>query len=102
IWARRTWLPRPAAWRTWDAILSYTILATMSAGASSPPGGYVPALSTSWRHSGVQPAGICGSDLHQFTGQHSWKVNYPVILGHEFAGIVAKRGSKVRAFSEGD
>jgi len=50
----------------------------------------------------VQAVGICGSDLHQFTGKHSWKVNYPVVLGHEFAGIVAKAGVKVRGFSEGD
>ena len=50
----------------------------------------------------VQAVGICGSDLHQFEGKHSWKVNYPVVLGHEFAGIVAKKGRQVRAFSEGD
>jgi len=25
----------------------------------------------------VQAAGICGSDLHQYTGLQSWKVNYP-------------------------
>jgi L-iditol 2-dehydrogenase len=50
----------------------------------------------------VQAVGICGSDLHQYIGKHSWKVNYPVVLGHEFAGIVAKRGKKVRAFKEGD
>jgi alcohol dehydrogenase/L-iditol 2-dehydrogenase len=50
----------------------------------------------------VQAVGICGSDLHQYTGQHSWKVNYPVVLGHEFGGIVAKTGPRVRKFSEGD
>ena len=50
----------------------------------------------------VQAVGICGSDLHQYLGKQSWKVNYPVILGHEFAGVVAKRGRAVRAFSEGD
>jgi len=50
----------------------------------------------------VQAVGICGSDLHQYTGKHSWKVNYPVVLGHEFAGIVARRGREVRGFAEGD
>jgi alcohol dehydrogenase/L-iditol 2-dehydrogenase len=50
----------------------------------------------------VQAAGVCGSDLHQYIGQQSWTVNYPVVLGHEFAGIVAKAGSRVRGFSEGD
>lgn len=50
----------------------------------------------------VQAVGICGSDLHQYTGKQSWKVNYPVVLGHEFSGVVTKRGRKVRKFAEGD
>jgi len=50
----------------------------------------------------VRAVGICGSDLHQFTGKQSWKVNYPVVLGHEFAGIVARRGKNVHGFAEGD
>ena len=31
----------------------------------------------------VENVGVCGSDLHQWTSEHSWKVNYPVVLGHE-------------------
>ncbi len=50
----------------------------------------------------VQAVGICGSDLHQYSGKQSWHVNYPVVLGHEFAGVVAKTGSRVRGFKEGD
>src|SRR5277367_4332833 len=50
----------------------------------------------------VQAAGICGSDLHQYTGKQSWQVNYPVVLGHEFAGFVAKTGSRANRFTEGD
>jgi alcohol dehydrogenase/L-iditol 2-dehydrogenase len=50
----------------------------------------------------VEAVGICGSDLHQYTGKQSWKVNYPVVLGHEFGGIVAERGKRVRGFREGD
>src|ERR1700723_3264718 len=50
----------------------------------------------------VQAVGICGSDLHQFAGKHSWKVNYPVVLGHEFSGTIAKAGRSVRGFKEGD
>lgn len=50
----------------------------------------------------VQAAAICGSDLHQYAGNQSWKVNYPVVLGHEFAGSVAKLGSRVSGFKEGD
>jgi L-iditol 2-dehydrogenase len=45
---------------------------------------------------------VCGSDLHQYTGSHSWKVNYPVVLGHEFSGVIAKAGKAVHGFSEGD
>lgn len=50
----------------------------------------------------VRAVGICGSDLHQYTGKQSWKVNYPVVLGHEFAGVVAKAGARVRGFEEGE
>lgn len=50
----------------------------------------------------VQAVGICGSDLHQYAGTQSWPVNFPVVLGHEFAGVVAKAGNRVRGFKEGD
>ena len=50
----------------------------------------------------VHSASICGSDVHQYAGKHGWKVNYPVVLGHEFAGSVAKLGSRVTGFKEGD
>jgi alcohol dehydrogenase/L-iditol 2-dehydrogenase len=50
----------------------------------------------------VQAVGVCGSDLHQYMGTQSWPVNFPVVLGHEFAGVVAKSGSRVRGFKEGD
>src|SRR5947208_1838626 len=50
----------------------------------------------------VGAVSVCGSDLHQWRGSHSWPVNYPCILGHEFAGTVAKTGSAVTRFKEGD
>lgn len=50
----------------------------------------------------VAAVGVCGSDLHQWTAEHSWPVNYPVTLGHEFAGIVIQTGSSVTQWSEGD
>ncbi len=50
----------------------------------------------------VQAVGVCGSDLHQWTGSHSWRVNYPVVLGHEFGGMIAALGSQVRDWKEGD
>lgn len=50
----------------------------------------------------VAAVGVCGSDLHQWMARHSWPVNYPVVLGHEFAGVVAEVGSQVRGWKEGD
>jgi alcohol dehydrogenase/L-iditol 2-dehydrogenase len=50
----------------------------------------------------VAAVGVCGSDLHQWTADHSWPVNYPVVLGHEFAGTVREVGSDVPAWREGD
>jgi alcohol dehydrogenase/L-iditol 2-dehydrogenase len=50
----------------------------------------------------VAAVGVCGSDLHQWTSDHSWQVNYPVVLGHEFAGVIAKVGANVTAWKEGD
>lgn len=50
----------------------------------------------------VGAVSICGSDLHQWRAHHSWPVNYPCILGHEFAGTVARAGARVTSFKEGD
>ena len=50
----------------------------------------------------VKAVGVCGSDVHQYESTHSWTVNYPVVLGHEFSGLVARVGRRVRAFAEGD
>ena len=49
-----------------------------------------------------QAVGVCGSDVHQFHNTQSWRVNVPVILGHEFCGVVAQVGQGVRDFKEGD
>ncbi len=50
----------------------------------------------------VVNVGVCGSDLHQWTSDHSWPVNYPVVLGHEFGGHITAVGSRVRGWKEGD
>ena len=50
----------------------------------------------------VEAVGVCGSDLHQWTSSHSWPVNYPVVLGHEFGGRIAELGAAVKGWSEGD
>ena len=51
----------------------------------------------------VAAVGVCGSDLHQWTAEHSWPVNYPVVLGHEFAGVVTeiKRPARERGWARG-
>ncbi|MCD6465796.1 zinc-dependent alcohol dehydrogenase family protein [Candidatus Bathyarchaeota archaeon] len=42
----------------------------------------------------VKAAGICGTDIHIYKGE--WKTNTPIILGHEFSGVVAETGHDVR------
>jgi L-iditol 2-dehydrogenase len=52
----------------------------------------------------VKFGGICGSDLHAQEGLRiaPW-IKYPVVLGHEFSGVIADRGDDVDAdFREGD
>lgn len=47
--------------------------------------------------------GICGTDVHIFHGEEgSAPVNPPVVLGHEFAGIVREIGGAVTAVAVGD
>ena len=50
----------------------------------------------------VGAVSVCGSDLHQWRGSHGWAVNYPCILGHEFAGTIARAGTRISDFKEGD
>ncbi len=50
----------------------------------------------------VVNVGVCGSDLHQWTSDHSWPVNYPVVLGHEFGGYISALGKNVKEWKEGD
>ncbi len=48
----------------------------------------------------VKAAGICGGDLHFFTGHHPYR-NYPRIHGHELAGRVAEVGAGVTGLARG-
>ncbi|WP_439482537.1 zinc-binding dehydrogenase [Cyclobacterium plantarum] len=50
----------------------------------------------------VANVGVCGSDLHQWTADHSWPVNYPVVLGHEFGGKILEVGPGVDGWNTGD
>jgi L-iditol 2-dehydrogenase len=48
----------------------------------------------------VKAAGICGTDLHILHDEFPYWP--PVILGHEFAGVIAAKGRDVRDWSVGD
>ena len=37
----------------------------------------------------VKAAGVCGSDIGFYDGAHEEVCRPPVVLGHEFAGVVA-------------
>lgn len=46
-------------------------------------------------------AGICHSDIHTVTGEWGG-VEYPMVPGHEIAGVVTEVGSEVTKFTVGD
>jgi L-iditol 2-dehydrogenase len=50
----------------------------------------------------VQAVGVCGSDLHMYHDIQGFEVKRPVILGHEFAGLIEEVGSEVTLFKKGD
>ncbi len=50
----------------------------------------------------VRAVGVCGSDLHQYHNTQSWAVNVPVVLGHEFTGVIAELGEGVEGWQVGD
>lgn len=50
----------------------------------------------------VKFAGICKSDLHILDNSIKLNVKLPVILGHEFSGIIDKVGKNVYDFRVGD
>ncbi|KRD90539.1 sorbitol dehydrogenase [Bacillus sp. Root147] len=49
----------------------------------------------------VAYTGICGTDIHTFTGQYK-NSQTPVVLGHEFSGIVVEVGKDVTKVKVGD
>ena len=52
----------------------------------------------------VKAIGICGSDMHNFSegGIGSARCVYPMVLGHEPAGVVSRTGPGVTGWSPGD
>ena len=49
----------------------------------------------------VAYCGICGSDLHGYTGASGRKIP-PMVMGHEFSGVIAEIGEGVTQFKVGD
>ena len=50
-----------------------------------------------------EAAGVCGTDVHIYHGEKgSADVTPPVVLGHEYAGIVEQIGSEVTTVRPGD
>jgi 2-desacetyl-2-hydroxyethyl bacteriochlorophyllide A dehydrogenase len=51
----------------------------------------------------VKACGVCGTDMHIYSGaQGATECNPPVILGHEFSGVVCEVGENVTRVKVGD
>jgi threonine dehydrogenase-like Zn-dependent dehydrogenase len=50
----------------------------------------------------IKAAGLCASDLDFVEGRQAGALRPPVILGHEFAGVVAQVGPSVKKWKTGD
>jgi len=49
----------------------------------------------------VQRIGVCGSDIHVFHGKHPF-VSYPLVQGHEYAGVIDAVGEGVDGIQIGN
>src|ERR1035437_6603145 len=49
----------------------------------------------------IERIGVCGSDIHVYHGLHPY-TSYPVVQGHEVAGVVAELGADVTSLALGD
>ena len=49
----------------------------------------------------IQRIGICGSDIHVFHGKHPF-VTYPLVQGHEYAGVIDQIGEGVTGIKIGN
>jgi len=50
----------------------------------------------------VKAVGICGSDIHIYHGDIQLPIRPPVVMGHEFCGVIAEVGSSVSKFKPGE
>lgn len=48
----------------------------------------------------IHAGGICGTDMHILKDEY--EACYPVVMGHEYSGVVEEVGDDVRAFQKGD
>jgi L-iditol 2-dehydrogenase len=46
--------------------------------------------------------GVCGTDPHMYHNKSAFKFERPFIMGHEFAGTIAKVGEEVTGYSVGE
>ncbi|MDP6490581.1 MAG: alcohol dehydrogenase catalytic domain-containing protein [Kiritimatiellia bacterium] len=49
----------------------------------------------------IERIGVCGSDIHVFHGKHPF-VTYPLVQGHEYAGVIDTVGDGVEGIQVGD
>ncbi|MDF2596127.1 MAG: alcohol dehydrogenase [Clostridia bacterium] len=51
----------------------------------------------------IKYCGVCGTDIHIYNGDGgAFEVTPPLIMGHEFSGVIEKTGSKVKKVKIGD
>ncbi len=50
----------------------------------------------------MRAAGVCGSDVEFWRQKINVPINVPVVMGHEFCGVVAELGEGAEGFSVGD
>jgi threonine dehydrogenase-like Zn-dependent dehydrogenase len=46
--------------------------------------------------------GICGTDMHIYSGEFHPRTKPPLIMGHEFGGTIARVGKSVKNYKQGD
>jgi L-iditol 2-dehydrogenase len=61
----------------------------------------VPDISAGEALISVKSVGICGSDLEKWSGRMSARI-VPLLLGHEFSGVISKLSSEASNFKTGD
>jgi L-iditol 2-dehydrogenase len=62
----------------------------------------VPSAGTGQVRIKVEYAGICASDLHILNDDIAITIRPPVVMGHEFSGVIDQVGAGVQGWSEGD